>query len=90
LQIEAGLRAALVENPAPTLKTIAQRLGRKDITSLHLWFPELCVKLKERWRQGRDERIRAAGDALQVALEHEPTVSADIVAKRYGVSSDYL
>jgi len=61
-----------------------------DITSLHLWFPELCGKLKERWRQGRDERIRAVGDALQVALEHEPTVPADIVATRQGIYSDYL
>jgi hypothetical protein len=90
LQIEAGLRAALVENPAPSLKTIAHRLGRKDITLLHHWFPELCGKLKERWRQGRAEHIRAAGDTLQVALEHEPTVSVDIVAKRCGISSDYL
>jgi AraC-like DNA-binding protein len=90
LQIEAALRAALVENPAPTLKTIAQRLGRKYITSLQRWFPELCGKLTERWRQGRDERIRVAGDALQAALEHQPTVSADIVAERYGISSNHL
>ena len=90
IRIEACLRAALTENPAPTLKMIAARLHRKDIQSLRRWFPAICRRLKERWREARDARIRAAGAALEAALEEDPVASGDFVARRCGISPPYL
>ena len=90
IRIEACLRAALTDNPAPTLNMIAARLHRKDIQSLRRWFPAICRQLTERWREARDARIRAAGAALEVALEEDPVASGDLVASRFGISSRYL
>jgi hypothetical protein len=89
-QSEECLRAALVENPPPTLKTIAERLHRKDVGSLRLWFPDICWRLTDRWRGDRRMRIRAAGAALEAALEEVAPVSGKLVAKRAGVSPFYL
>lgn len=90
IRIEACLRAALTDNPAPTLNMIAARLHRKDIQSLRRWFPAICRQLTERWREARDARIRAAGAALEVALEEDPVASGDLVARKFGISPGYL
>lgn len=80
-----GLLAALEEEPPPTLRQIADRLGYKLTRSLHTRYPELTKRLTAKQRASRPqrrERLRkkdpaAIKRALQEALENElpPTLS---------------
>jgi len=90
LEIADVLRAALVENPAPTMRMIAERLHRTDVRSLHLWFPDMCRLLADRRRAHRRSQILAAEAVLEAALAEEPPVSESIVARRIGLSPTYL
>ncbi len=88
--IEACLRAALAENPPPILKAVAERLRRKDVQSLRLWFPDMCRQVRERWREDSLKRIREAGAALERAVDTDPPGSGDLIARRNGIAPSYL
>lgn len=80
-----GLLVALEDEPPPTLRQVADRLGYKLKRSLHTRYPELTKRLTARQRASRPKvrgRLRkkdpgAIKLALQQALENElpPTLS---------------
>jgi len=90
LRIGAALRAALIEEPPPTLKQVAHRLGYRAISSFRHSFSSLCRALAVHVRnhcQQRKNQIRAA---LKVALEEDPPPLMQTVARSLGLARSYL
>jgi methylphosphotriester-DNA--protein-cysteine methyltransferase len=87
-----GLLVALEEEPPPTLRQVADRLGYKLTRSLHTRYPELTKRLTLRQRASRPKvrgRFRkkdpaAIKLALEQALENEPPPALSDIAGSLG------
>jgi len=90
LEIENILRAALTEEPPPTIKELAKRIGHRGGSTLRLWFPDLYGVLAERSSHRRDSRLAQIQSVLETAVKEEPPPSGESVAARIGVTSSHL
>lgn len=79
--IEKALKAALMEQPPPTITAIAVRLRMKNPCAIHHNFLELERALTERVRAHREECLERARVALERALTEVPPPSVPAVAR---------
>ena len=89
-RVETTLQSALAENPPPTLKQIANRLGYKSPVSLHQWFPSLCRSLTAHRAKYHKERLERVSAVLQAALQENPAPLLEAIARRIGLCCGYL
>jgi AraC-like DNA-binding protein len=79
---EQLLRAALKEDPPPTVGSLAQRLGYKSSAILRRRWPGLYAALVKRSSERNHNRWRRLNTALVVALREEPPPSLATIAQR--------
>lgn len=101
-KIRTALLTALNEEPVPSIRQVAQRLGLKDRYPLYDYNSELCKALTAKHRATRSKRqrcrarIRRDADvgairaALQDALNEMPFLSLKQVARRLGYVRESL
>lgn len=80
--LEKDLKAALMEQPPPTIKAIATRLGLKTTCAIHHNFPELERALTDRARAHREELLKQARLALESALTQVLPPSVPEIARK--------
>jgi AraC-like DNA-binding protein len=88
-RIREAIMRALEENPAPSLREVAARLGH-SVIALRRRFPALSTALAARIperRQFERERLR---ELLQSALTRSPAASMKEVARFIGKTGDHL
>jgi hypothetical protein len=75
------LKAALIEQPPPTIKVITARLGLKTSGAISHNFPELARAITDRARAHQEGCIERARLALESALTEVPPPSVPEVAR---------
>jgi hypothetical protein len=90
LRVRAALQAALAEEPPPTLKEVAHRLGHKTAGSIALSFPVLCRALVARSQQQHRKQLEQVRSALQAALKEQTPPLKQTLANRTGLTRGYL
>lgn len=79
--IEKALKAALMEQPPPTIKAIATRLDLRTPCAIYHNFPELEGAITARARAHREECLKRARLALESALTEVPSSSVPEIAR---------
>lgn len=92
-EIKKALRAALKENPPPSLQRVFRRLGCKNTGYYYYtnYYP-LCCAVIERFKEYRNkpfDRTRDRGRMI-AALNEEPPPSFSEVARRLGHKRDFV
>ena len=85
-RVASTLRAALSEDPPPTVEEVASRLGYGTGNSLCAWEPRLCARLIERRRRFAEQSKKALKNRLKVVLKENPPPSLREVHARLGVT----
>jgi transcriptional regulator with XRE-family HTH domain len=80
------LGEAMRENPVPTLRDLAKRVGFAGSASLRSHFPELCRQIHTRRRIMRHRWAAELRRTLQATLRESPAPSFTSVCKRIGLS----
>jgi plasmid stability protein len=89
-QIEAAFRAALTEEPAPTLKQVAHRLGYKAGRPYNRHFSPLFKRVAARVRSDLQQQKNKIRSVLEAALKEEPPPLMHTIARRVGLTRSYL
>jgi hypothetical protein len=89
--LENALKAALLEQPPPTIKAIATQMGLKTSCAIHYNFPELERAITDKARAYREECLKRALLDLESALTEVPPPSVPEVARNtnHGVAKLY-
>jgi AraC-like DNA-binding protein len=87
-RVRRGLEEALREEPAPTLQSVARRLGFSGSAGLRYYEPEMVNQVAERYQRS----IRERGDLLiikagQIIAENPPP-SLKELSRRLGIRKD--
>ena len=82
------LVAALQENPAPSLRQIAEGLGYKSSSSLRVRYPDLCSALIERRQAYLKEWKESLEEKLKAVLTEEPPPTLRAIASRLGMKNE--
>ena len=90
LRIEAAFRAALTEEPPPTLKQVAHRLGYKTTRPYDRHFSSLLKTVAAHARNHRQQQKTQIRAVLEAALKEEPPPLMQTVANRVGLTRGYL
>ncbi len=90
LNVEKVLKAALIEEPPPTIRGVANRVGHRNGQTLRTWFPDLYGALAARASRRRDWWLANIRSVLEAAVTQEPPPSGDAVAAGAGVASSQL
>jgi len=85
-RVASTLRAALSEDPPPTVEEVASRLGYGTGNSLCAWEPRLCARLIGRRRRFAEQSKKALKNRLKVVLKENPPPSLREVHARLGVT----
>lgn len=88
-----ALRAALDEEPPPSLTDVSRRIGRgASITTLHKKFPQKSRQIVERYAAVKKRRLddKAIENKLLAAVETHPPPSTLEVSREIGVASATL
>ena len=93
-QIRSLLESMLLENPPPTMKEAAKRLGYKSFESrkfsLLRYFPDQCAAIKLRFEQHRTLMRQRLAQLINDALRENPPPSLRDVFGRTGYSCAYM
>jgi TniQ len=89
LEVEEVLKTALVEEPPPTVKDVANRAGHSP-QMLRTWFPDLYDALSARAPRRRNWWLAKVHSFLEAAVTQEPPPSGEAVASGAGVASRHL
>jgi AraC-like DNA-binding protein len=81
---------ALAENPPPTLRALAHRLGYRDKKIIGRYFPDLQAALIDRRETHKLRKFRQLTLKLQSILRRQPLPSALTVARSLGLSVSTL
>lgn len=84
--VERALRAALKEDPPPTLGEVSGRAGSMSPASLRRLFPVLCAALQAQRKQYGLRRTAELRKAAQALLSEDPPPSVQNACQRLGVS----
>lgn len=83
---ELALRAAIEEDPPPSVREVIKRLGYPWSWSLQQRFPDLCAALQSWRKQYRDRRVAELRNAFLALLSEDPPPSVAKACQRVGVS----
>ena len=93
-QIRSLLESMLLENPPPTMKEAAKRLGYKSFESrkfsLLRYFPDQCAAIKLRFEQHRTLMRQRLAQLIDDAVRENPPPSLRDVFGRTGYSCAYM
>ena len=89
LNAEQVLRAALIEEPPPTVKDVAKRVGHPIGQTMRRWFPDLYGAMAERASRRRDWWLEKIRSVIEVATAEEPPCSGKAIAARVGIGCGY-
>ncbi len=89
-QLRHDVRAALFEQPPPTLRELSQRLGFQTSTTLRFWMPDLADELIKRRAEHTANQIVKLRAVLSEALQEVPAPSFNSVARRLQCSTSFL
>jgi hypothetical protein len=90
---EIMLRAALIEDPPPSLQSVFRRMGfRSSGYRFYERFPELCRAVSARYKTHRSKSfdVEKTRQALEAALIEEPPPSFSLVANRIHHGRSFL
>jgi AraC-like DNA-binding protein len=94
ITIRERLRSALLQQPPPTLATIAAELNKSSSTALRAFEPDLCERILAKREQWKREQLKRAGLLLEAATKANLTVPLQHFCSRAGLSffmiSSYL
>jgi hypothetical protein len=90
LEVEKVLEAALIEEPPPTIKEVANRIGHRNGQTLRTWFPDLYGALAARSSRRRDWWLAKMQSFLEAVVTQEPPPSGKAVAASAGVVIGHL
>jgi len=82
------LEAALREDPPPTLKEVAHRLGYVSGTAIRAVEPHLCAKLLARRRAIVEDARRELRRQLEAVLQEDPPPSLRQAHVRFGIKPE--
>lgn len=92
-RVSGILRAALNEEPPPSLQEVSRRIGKgASTTTLHKRFPEESREIVEKYRAAKKRRLddKAIEKKLRAALERDPPPSTPELSREVGVASATL
>lgn len=92
-EIRKALRAALKEQPPPSLQRVFRRLGCRDTGYYYyVHYLDLCLAVAERYKEHRNIPFDKDVDRkrLRVALTEEPPPSFSEVARRLGHKREFV
>jgi len=84
--IASALETGLWEDPPPSLKQIADRLGYTSDRSIRAWEPHLCKKLTTKRREFLERSRAALTGRLEAILNEDPPPSLREVHARLGIT----
>jgi hypothetical protein len=84
--LASALKAALREDPPPTLEQVAGRIGYASDTSMKAWEPRLYARLATRRREFAKRSMRELGRRLKAMLKENPPPSLQEVRTRLGTT----
>jgi AraC-like DNA-binding protein len=84
--LAAALKAALREEPPPSLEQIANRLGYTSHTVIRGWESHLCAKLTAKRRDFAAQSRKELGRRLQAILTEDPPPALSEVHARLGTT----
>jgi transcriptional regulator with XRE-family HTH domain len=84
--VASALKAALSENPPPTLEQVAAKLGYATRNTVHIWEPRLCARLIARWQRFEDRSKKALKKRMEAMLKENPPPSLRDVYTRLGIT----
>jgi len=82
----SALKAALIEDPPPTLEEVATRLGYASDGSIKAWEPRLCARLAARRRAFAEQAKKALRNGLNAVLKENPPPPLREVHARLGIT----
>jgi hypothetical protein len=92
-KINSALRAALREQPPPSLQKVLRRLGCQS-TGYYFYYdyPDLCFAIAERFKNHRNKpfNIEIERERLQAALVEQPPPPFSEVAKRLSHNREFV
>jgi hypothetical protein len=89
-QLRCDVRAALSEQPPPTLHELSQRFGFQTSTTLRFWVPDLADELMEKRTEHAAMEIVKLRTVLRRVLQEDPVPSFNSVARRLQRSTSFL
>lgn len=89
-QMRHDVRAALFEQPPPTLRELSQRIGFQTSTTLRFWVPDLVDELIKRRAEHTANEIVKLRAVLSEAFQEVPAPSFNSVARRLQCSTSFL
>jgi hypothetical protein len=87
--IETVLKAALMEEPPPTVKAVEKRVGVQS-GQMQIWFPDLYPAVAARASRRRDWWLAGIRSVLERMAAEEPPPPAKAAAARTGVAHGHL
>lgn len=88
--VRRKLEEILLEEPAPTLDEVTERLGYRANTFLRQHYPDLVRAIVQRHAKSRKDRFRSLGDRLRAILHEKQPVSLRTAARRLGRNPSHL
>jgi transcriptional regulator with XRE-family HTH domain len=86
ITVASALKAALSEDPPPTLEHVATKLGYATRNTVHIWEPRLCARLIVRWQRFADRSKKALKKRMKAMLKENPPPSLRDVYARLGIT----
>jgi hypothetical protein len=86
ITVASALKAALSENPPPTVEQVACRLGYASRNTIHIWEPRLCARLIARQQTFAERSKKALKKRMKAMLKEDPPPSLRDVYARLGIT----
>jgi hypothetical protein len=86
ITVASALKAALSEDPPPSVEQIANRLGYANENTTRIWAPRLCARLISRRRGFAEQSKKALRNRLKGMLKENPPPSLREVHARLGIT----
>jgi AraC-like DNA-binding protein len=86
ITVASALKAALSEDPPPTVEQVAARLGYASRNTIHIWEPRLCARLIARRQRFVERSKKALKERMKAMLKEDPPPSLRDVYARLGIT----
>jgi len=86
ITVASALKAALSEDPPPTVEQVADRLGYANENTIRIWAPRLCARLIARRRGFAEQSKKALKNRLKGMLKENPPPSLQEVYAQLGIT----
>ena len=84
--VASALKAALSEDPPPTVEQVASRMGYATEGTIRIWAPRLCARLIARRQRFVERSKKALKKRMKAMLKENPPPSLREVYTRLGIT----